>query len=75
LHAILEVSMNRLKPGGRLVMTCITLETLAQAWNWFSEQRLEPLVTSLQLAHSRALGSMHCLEPDNPIFLLRVKKP
>jgi len=75
LLAILEVALQRLKPGGRLVMTCITLETLSQAWNWFSEQRLDPQVTSLQLAHSRALGSMHCLEPENPIFLLRVKKP
>ncbi len=74
LLAILEHVTQRLKPGGRLVLSCITLETLAQAWNWLGERALEPQATSLQLAHSRPLGKLHCLEPEHPIFLVRVTK-
>ncbi len=72
---ILTNVMERLKPGGRLVLSCIALETFSQAWSWFSERHLHPQATSLQLAHSRPLGSLHRFEPENPIFLLRVKKP
>ena len=74
LLAILDHVARRLKPGGRLVLSCVTLETLAQAWTWLSET-LEPEATCIQLAHSRLLGKLHSLEPDKPIFLLRAKKP
>jgi precorrin-6Y C5,15-methyltransferase (decarboxylating) len=72
---ILERVIARLKPSGRLVLSCITLETISQAWSWLSERGLAPLATSLQIAHSRPLGKLHCLEPESPIFLLRIKKP
>lgn len=74
LLAILDESLGRLKPDGRLVLSCVTLETLTTSWTWFTERRLEPEVTSLQVAHSRPLGALHCLEPDKPIVLLRIKK-
>ncbi len=75
LVPILEHVTHHLNSGGRLVVSCITLETLSTAWNWLSERGLQPQATSLQLAHSRPLGSLHCLEPEHPIFLVRVKKP
>ncbi len=75
LSAILEHAFHRLRPGGRLVVSCIALETLSLAWNWLSERGLQPQATSLQLAHSRPLGSLHCLEPEHPIFLVRINKP
>jgi precorrin-6Y C5,15-methyltransferase (decarboxylating) len=74
LAAILDHVLHRLKPRGRLVVSCITLETLAQAWNLLSERGLDPHATSIQLAHSRPLGSLHCLEPEHPIFLVRSYK-
>jgi precorrin-6Y C5,15-methyltransferase (decarboxylating) len=75
LTAILEHATHRLNSGGRLVVSCIAIETLSHTWNWLSERGLQPQATSLQLAHSRPLGSLHCLEPEHPIFLLRAKKP
>jgi precorrin-6Y C5,15-methyltransferase (decarboxylating) len=75
LIAILEHAIHRLKPGGRLVVSCIALETLSHAWSWLSERGLQPHATSLQLAQSRPLGSLHCLEPEHPIFLVRINKP
>ncbi len=72
---ILDMALSRLRPNGRLVLNCIALETLSGAWEWLRSRGLEPDVTSVQLAHSRPLGCLHALEPDNLIFILRVRKP
>jgi len=74
LTDILETAMDRLQAGGRLVMNCVALDSLTMAWNWFGERHLTPAVTSVQLARSRPLGSLSCLEPEKPIFILRVKR-
>jgi precorrin-6B C5,15-methyltransferase / cobalt-precorrin-6B C5,C15-methyltransferase len=74
LAAILEAAAVQLKPGGRMVLNCITLENLARGWEKLQELNLEPEATSVQLAHSRPLGRLHSLEPLNPIFILRARK-
>jgi precorrin-6Y C5,15-methyltransferase (decarboxylating) len=73
LLTILEQVLDRLKPDGRLVVSCVTLETLSRGWNWLRERGRDPEATSIPLAHSRQLGTLHCLEPERPIFLLRIK--
>ncbi len=75
LREIIATAVHRLKPGGRIALNCITLENLAQAWDGLCEQGLEPEATSVQLAHSRPLGRLHSLEPDNLIFIVRARKP
>jgi precorrin-6Y C5,15-methyltransferase (decarboxylating) len=75
LVEILEVVAERLKHGGRIVLNCIALETVTRAWTWLSEHGWSPEITSLQLAHSRALGTLHCLEPEKPLFIVRASKP
>jgi precorrin-6Y C5,15-methyltransferase (decarboxylating) len=72
---ILDSVIARLKPGGRIVLNCVALETFTRAWTWFVERGLSPEATSVQLAHSRPLGSLHCLEPDKSLFILRATKP
>jgi precorrin-6B C5,15-methyltransferase / cobalt-precorrin-6B C5,C15-methyltransferase len=74
LADILAVSFERLRQGGRLVMNCITLESLALGWSWLRELHCEPEVLTVQLAHSRPLGSLHCLEPEHPISILKARK-
>jgi precorrin-6Y C5,15-methyltransferase (decarboxylating) len=75
LTDILAVTVGRLRPGGRIALSCITLENLARGWDGLREQGLGPQATSVQLAHSRPLGRLHSLEPDSLIFLLRARKP
>ena len=75
LAAILDHVTHRLKPGGRLVVSCITLETLSVAWTWLGEHGFSPEAASLQIARSRPLGPLHCLEPEHPIHLVRIRKP
>jgi precorrin-6Y C5,15-methyltransferase (decarboxylating) len=75
LSEILQSAAERLKSGGRIVLNCVALETFTRAWSWLHERSLGPEATSVQLAHSRSLGSLHCLEPDKPLFILRAQKP
>jgi precorrin-6Y C5,15-methyltransferase (decarboxylating) len=74
LADLLAAVVERLTPGGRIVLSCITLETLTLAWGWLQSHSLEPVATSVQLAHSRPLGSLSCLEPDLPLFLVQASK-
>jgi precorrin-6Y C5,15-methyltransferase (decarboxylating) len=75
LRDILAAAIPRLRRGGRLVINCIALETLNRGWTWLSEQGLEPELISVQVARSRPLGSLHCLEPEHPISILKARKP
>ena len=74
LAEILDTVAAQLRPGGRVVLNCITLETLSLGWERLGELGLEPEATSVQLAHSRPLGRLHSLEPDNPITILQGRK-
>jgi precorrin-6Y C5,15-methyltransferase (decarboxylating) len=74
LEAILAVSLERLKPNGRLVINCITLDNLARGWTWLRDHHAQPEVTSVQLAHSGPLGALFSLEPDKPLFILQARK-
>ncbi len=75
LAELLATALVRLQPGGRLVVNCITLENLALSWALLRERDAAPEVLSVQLAHSRPLGSLHCLEPEHPISILKATKP
>jgi precorrin-6Y C5,15-methyltransferase (decarboxylating) len=72
---VLQVVAQRLQPGGRIVVNCITLENFFRGWETLRALQLDTEASTVQLAHSRPLGSLHSLEPDNPIFILRARKP
>jgi precorrin-6B C5,15-methyltransferase / cobalt-precorrin-6B C5,C15-methyltransferase len=75
LSDILVAAVQRLRPRGRIVLNCITLENFSFGWDTLHKLGLEPEATSIQLSHSRPLGRLHSLAPDNPIFILRARKP
>jgi precorrin-6Y C5,15-methyltransferase (decarboxylating) len=75
LEDILGAVAGRLAPGGRVVLNCITLENFSRGWETLRGLGMEPEATSVQMAHSRPLGRLHSLEPENPIFILRARKP
>jgi precorrin-6Y C5,15-methyltransferase (decarboxylating) len=74
IEAIIAAAMERLKPQGRLVINCVTLDSLARGWTWLRGHYALPEVASVQLAHSRPLGDLHSLEPAIPVFILQAKK-
>jgi precorrin-6Y C5,15-methyltransferase (decarboxylating) len=74
LQELIAAAGTRLKTGGRIAINCITVENFARGWSCLGDRGLLPQATSVQLAHTRPLGSLHCLEPESPIFILRAKK-
>jgi precorrin-6Y C5,15-methyltransferase (decarboxylating) len=75
LAEILASACDRLLRGGRLVVSCITLQTFSAGWQWLEGHGLAPEATTVQITHSRPLGARACLEPEHPITLLRATKP
>ncbi|MGE3808213.1 MAG: precorrin-6Y C5,15-methyltransferase (decarboxylating) subunit CbiT, partial [Gemmataceae bacterium] len=75
LEEILDVVIRRLRPGGRLVVNCVTLENFTRAWDWLTQLGWQPAVTQVQLAHSGPLGRYHAFESDRPVFIIRASRP
>lgn len=74
LHALLDLGWNRLKPGGVLVLSAVTLETQHSAYGWHPERRTA--LVSVAVAEERPLaGRYHHLEPQRPIHLYCYCKP
>lgn len=75
LREIVDAAVSRLRPGGRIVLNCITMEHYSLGWDLLRERGLDPRSASVQVAHSRPIGRLHRLEPENPILILRATKP
>jgi precorrin-6Y C5,15-methyltransferase (decarboxylating) len=75
MEGIIEVALDRLAPGGRLVVNTITLENAGEAYAAFRRRGLVPDVTLLQIARAEPLASYLRYEAQNPIQIFAVTKP
>ena len=72
---IIGVAMDRLRPGGRLVVNAITLENAGEAYQTMRERGLTPEVTLVQISRAEPLAHYMRYEALNPIQLFAVEKP
>ncbi|MBB1072971.1 precorrin-6y C5,15-methyltransferase (decarboxylating) subunit CbiE [Rhodoferax sp. 4810] len=72
LVAIVQQSLARLRTGGRLVMSVVLLDALAQLTNWLDAQGVNWELVQLTVARSQALGSHQRLAALNPVWLVTV---
>jgi precorrin-6Y C5,15-methyltransferase (decarboxylating) len=75
MQEIVEVALERLKPGGRLVVNAITLENAGEAYQAFRGRGLVPEVTLLQISRGAPLARYLRYEALNPIQIFAVTKP
>ena len=75
LAAILRLSAERLRPGGRLVVSAVTLETLEEARRELARLGLAPAVLQAGLARSEPLAGRTRLAPLSPVHLITATKP
>lgn len=75
MEEIIEVVMDRLQPGGRLVVNAITLENVAETYQTFRKRGLVPDVTLLQVSRAEPLAHYLRYESLNPIQIFAVEKP
>ncbi len=70
LEAILRLCCRRLRPGGRMVVNAITLETLHQAVAGLKANNFAVQVTLVNVARSQDILDLTRLEALNPVFVI-----
>jgi len=75
MEPLLDICMDRLKPGGRLVVSLATLDNLAAALAWFKAREVPVEVTQLQVARGVPILDMTRLEALNPVTLMAAGRP
>ncbi|HVR64625.1 MAG TPA: precorrin-6Y C5,15-methyltransferase (decarboxylating) subunit CbiT, partial [Polyangia bacterium] len=75
MEEIIDVALDRLKVGGRLVVNAITLENGGEAYQTLRRRGLMPEVTLLQVSRGEPLARYLRYEAQNPIQIFAVTKP
>jgi precorrin-6Y C5,15-methyltransferase (decarboxylating) len=75
MEDIVAVALDRLKPGGRLVVNAITLDNVGEAYRVLRGRGLTPEVTLLNIARGEPLAQYLRYEALNPIHIFAVTKP
>ncbi len=75
LDDIVGVALDRLRPGGRLVVNAITLENVGEAYRVLRGRGLDPDVLMLNIARAVPLARYLRWESLNPVHLFAVTKP
>lgn len=74
MEAILELCLARLRPGGKLVVSAITLENVSLAYASFRRLGYVPQLSLLQVSRGASLARYLRYEALNPIHLFSVQK-
>jgi precorrin-6Y C5,15-methyltransferase (decarboxylating) len=74
MEEIINVALDRLRPGGRLVANAITLDNVGEAYRALRARRIEPEVTLLSIARGEPLASYMRYEALNPIHIFAATK-
>jgi precorrin-6Y C5,15-methyltransferase (decarboxylating) len=75
MDGIIDLVLERLRPGGRLVVNAITLENTNEAYQAIRRRDLVPEVTLLQISRAEPLAHYLRYEALNPIHIFAVTKP
>lgn len=73
--AVLAAACGRLAPGGRLVASCVLLESLQRCREELRKRGWPLEIIQIQASEARPLGADAHLAALNPVFLLAARKP
>ncbi|MEO5371576.1 MAG: precorrin-6y C5,15-methyltransferase (decarboxylating) subunit CbiE [Magnetococcus sp. DMHC-1] len=74
LAEIIPLCWQRLQPGGHLVMNFATLENLHTGMTLLDQLSAPREVIQIQLSRSKAIGKMHRLAGENPVWIVSAHK-
>lgn len=74
LVRILEIAAARLRPGGIVVQTAVTMETLAAALAFWEKEPFELSIAQVQINRSVPVGASLRLEAANPVFVICARR-
>ncbi len=69
LEAILRI-VHQKNPRARIVVSCLTLETLSELQSLAPVLNLDYEVAQLSVSQSKKVGSCHLMQAQNPVYLL-----
>lgn len=75
MDEIVDVALERLRPGGRLVVNAITLENSGEVYSALRKRGIVPEVTLLQISRAEPLARYLRFEALNPIQIFAAEKP
>jgi precorrin-6Y C5,15-methyltransferase (decarboxylating) len=75
MDEIVDVALERLRPGGRLVVNAITLENSGEVYGALRRRGIVPEVTLLQVSRAEPLARYLRFEALNPIQIFAAEKP
>ncbi|MBF6569409.1 MAG: precorrin-6y C5,15-methyltransferase (decarboxylating) subunit CbiE [Candidatus Binataceae bacterium] len=75
MDEIVEIALERLRPGGRLVANAITLENSGEIYSAMRKRGILPEVTLLQISRAEPLARYLRFEALNPIQIFAAEKP
>lgn len=71
LKQILETINRRIKLGGRIVINCITIQTIATAMDYFNNNdRYNCEAMQVQVNHLQRLNEVNMIKASNPIYIV-----
>ncbi len=74
MEKILTVCLERLKPGGRLVVNLATIDNLSEAYGYFKERKINMDVSQVQVSRGSPILNLTRLEAFNPVFVIAIRK-
>jgi precorrin-6Y C5,15-methyltransferase (decarboxylating) len=75
LGGILPQVADRLRPGGRVVQTAVTLDTLETMRSFWRDRGWKLDLVQLQVSRSVGIGRSHRFEALNPVFVITAVDP
>ena len=70
LHKSVESVYTHLKPGGRIIIAAVRLETVVESMNVLKSRGINPEVLNICLNKGKDLGGKTALAPSYPVFLI-----
>ena len=74
LDALIALILDRLQPGGRLVMNFVTLENMATAVATLNQLHANWDCLQLQASRSQPILDMHRMAAQNPVWIITARK-
>ncbi|MBI5902252.1 MAG: precorrin-6y C5,15-methyltransferase (decarboxylating) subunit CbiE [Deltaproteobacteria bacterium] len=75
IGGILDCVGRRLKDGGRMVVSAVTIETAHAAFEFFKKRKWSLDMAMVSLSKAKSVGELNMLCAHNPVFLITGVKP
>lgn len=72
---ILSAVSDRLKRGGRVVVSAVTIETASKAFEFLTGKEWEKELLLVSISKSKAVANLTMLSANNPLFIISGRKP